>query len=130
MNRFLWYWFPAIAWMTTIFVLSSKQNVSVSEVYTVDFLILKSLHIVVYSILYFLLFRALYSQKTKKASIDDVLMKTALVAIVYAASDELHQMFVPTRTGRIRDVVIDSIAIFLMYIYIKQNFRWLKRLII
>ena len=130
MNRFLWYWLPAILWMALIFALSTRQNVSVSEEFVIDFLVLKSLHMVFYSILYFLLFRALYSQKKKQSSTEDVLMKTALVAIVYAATDELHQMFVPTRTGRLQDVVIDSIAIFLMYSYIKYNFRKLKHLII
>ena len=31
-----------------------------------------------------------------------------LFCIVYAASDELHQMFVPGRAGMVRDVVVDS----------------------
>ena len=31
-----------------------------------------------------------------------------LVAAVYAASDEFHQLFVPGRSGRISDVLIDS----------------------
>lgn len=31
-----------------------------------------------------------------------------LICILYAISDEIHQIFVPGRSGEIRDVVIDS----------------------
>lgn len=31
-----------------------------------------------------------------------------LMSVVYAASDEIHQLFVPGRAGSIRDVIIDS----------------------
>ena len=36
--------------------------------------------------------------------------KAILVVIVYAASDEIHQLFVPSREGTLRDVIIDTIG--------------------
>lgn len=31
-----------------------------------------------------------------------------LISVLYATSDELHQLFVPGRSGQIKDVIIDS----------------------
>lgn len=33
---------------------------------------------------------------------------SVLVTIVYAASDEIHQLFVPGRSGQVKDVLIDT----------------------
>ncbi len=38
---------------------------------------------------------------------------TQLVGSLYAASDEIHQLFVPGRAGRIGDVLIDSVGVLL-----------------
>ena len=35
-------------------------------------------------------------------------MVTLLICIIYAASDELHQAFVPGRGAHVSDVIIDS----------------------
>lgn len=37
--------------------------------------------------------------------------RSAVISVVYACTDELHQYFVPGRAGRIVDVCIDSIGI-------------------
>lgn len=50
-----------------------------------------------------------------------------LVCVVYAISDEIHQLFVPGRAGQLRDVMIDSsgsfvgIALVLLCIKIVQR---------
>ena len=130
MNRFIRYWLPPIAWMALIFTLSSRPHISVSEEYITNFIIFKSLHMIEYATLFSLLFRALYSQKSKKTPLSTIMTRAALFAVLYGATDELHQLFVPTREGTIRDVIIDSAGIFLMYIYIKHNIHWLKRFIV
>lgn len=33
------------------------------------------------------------------------------ICVLYAISDEIHQMFIPGRAGRVSDVVIDSVGI-------------------
>lgn len=35
---------------------------------------------------------------------------SVLVTIVYAASDEIHQLFVPGRSGQVKDVFIDTLG--------------------
>lgn len=40
-----------------------------------------------------------------------VIVISAIIGIVYAASDEIHQLMVPGRSGNIKDVTIDSIGI-------------------
>ena len=40
-----------------------------------------------------------------------LICKSALISVLYACTDELHQYFVPGRAGRIVDVCIDSIGI-------------------
>lgn len=46
-------------------------------------------------------------QEEKKIALYSVLM-----GVFYAASDEIHQLFIPERSGRVVDVVIDSFGIF------------------
>lgn len=40
-----------------------------------------------------------------------VITISAIIGIAYAASDEIHQLMVPGRSGNIKDVIIDSIGI-------------------
>lgn len=35
---------------------------------------------------------------------------TFLICVIFAASDEIHQLFVPGRTGQLIDVIIDSVG--------------------
>lgn len=37
-----------------------------------------------------------------------------LIAFLYAATDEIHQLFVPGRTGQLKDVFIDTLGAILM----------------
>lgn len=126
MNKFIKLWIPPIIMMCVIFYFSSRQNVSVSSEFTINFIILKTLHTIGYALLHLLLFRAVYVQEKKK-NLDISLKKAAIIAILYAATDELHQQFVPTREGKIRDVIIDAVGISIMYIYIKHNFNRIKQ---
>ena len=38
---------------------------------------------------------------------------SGLLGVIYAISDEIHQLFIPGRGGRVQDVCIDSIGVFL-----------------
>jgi VanZ family protein len=54
---------------------------------------------------------------------------SAIVCILYAASDEIHQLYVPGRGGQIRDVLIDSSGAgtgFILY-SITRKFSLLKK---
>lgn len=95
---FLNNWLPVFLWALFIFSMSSIQQVKVSEFHTWDFAFKKLAHVTEYAILYALLFRA-----TKGKAITSYLL-----TIVYAATDELHQSFVPGRTGTPLDLGFDA----------------------
>jgi len=56
---------------------------------------------------------------------------SAIFGIVYAAIDEMHQLFVNGRSGKIQDVIIDSIGILTgitVYIFFRKVVNWAKTL--
>ncbi|MBI4009234.1 VanZ family protein [Candidatus Roizmanbacteria bacterium] len=128
-KRLFFYWLPPLLWMTVIFYLSSRLRTTVTGEFLYDFLIFKALHMIEYAVLYFFLFRAFYSISKSQLTIDKKLLVPIFLSIVYAISDELHQTFVPTREGKVRDVLIDTAGILLMYIYIKNNINLMKKLL-
>ncbi len=115
--------------MTIIFVMSSRQRISLADTEVENFLIFKSLHVIEYAILYILLFRATFKSFTKKISNQSIFTIAIISSILYAVSDELHQTFVPTRQGAIRDIFIDTIGILLAFSYTKMYLNKLKRYI-
>ena len=127
MKKWLWYWSPPVLWMLIIFSFSSRQRTQVSDVYTLNFLFYKSLHVLEYAALYFLLFRAFLKNSSNQTMRKRAWIWAFVIAILYAASDEIHQTFVPTREGRPRDVAIDTIGMFLMYSYSKYKYTFVKR---
>lgn len=124
-KKFLLAWGPAIALMITIFFLSSRQRIAVSEVYTINFIVFKSLHVIEYATLFFLVFRGYYRTFTHK-NMNRIYIFAIVTTFLYAVSDELHQTFVPTRNGSVRDIVIDSIGILLCFQYTKTYLAKLK----
>lgn len=123
------YWIPPILWMGFIFFLSSQQRVSVTHTYVADFTIFKSLHMIEYAILYFLFFRAVYATGGNAITKKQKLIYPIILSVLFAISDEAHQLFTPTREGQIKDVIIDSVGILLMYEYVKRNLEIIKKLI-
>ena len=87
--------------MLVIFYFSSRQTTGIGGTdETNRFLILKSFHLIEYAFLAFLLSFAILKKKW-----------AVLIAYLYAVSDEFHQSFVPGRTARFRDTMIDLIGI-------------------
>ena len=113
------YWLPPIALMIAIFLMSSRESIAVTEEFVKDFIIFKSLHVAEYALLTFLLFRALIN--TTSLRLKDVLIISTLLAFLYGFTDEIHQTFVPTRQGSVRDVLIDGIGIFGMIHFIRER---------
>ena len=105
--KLLKYWLPPILWGLIIFSFSSLRVGSSNEIYWKDFVIKKTAHIVEYSILAVLLYRAMIgSDIEKKKSI----IFAILIVSLYGFTDEFHQSFTPGREPRIRDVIIDTIG--------------------
>ena len=73
------------------------------------FLVRKSAHIIAYFILGILMYRALCITIHRWRA-RTVASLALLSCSLYAVTDEIHQLFVPGRSGELRDVMIDSIA--------------------
>ena len=125
--HFIRYWLPPLILMTIIFLLSSRQSIGVSQEESVNFIIFKSLHVLEYALLTFLLFRAIYKTESWKLSLTQALTLAAILAFSYGVTDEIHQTFVPTRTGSVRDIFIDLIGICGMVLYTKYRISFIKR---
>lgn len=110
-------------------MLSSRQRISIADTQIGNFIIFKSLHIIEYAVLYLLLFRANFKTFSKKFTLKTIFTLSIIGAILYGISDEVHQTFVPTRQGSIRDVFIDTIGILLAFSYTKIYISKLKRFI-
>lgn len=98
--------------MIFIFVMSSQPHVKASEGPFINFLILKTLHATGYALLTISYAWALKHTLSKSS----LWLLAALLAFVYACSDEYHQTFIPTRGGSIRDVGVDLIGVVSVYL--------------
>lgn len=99
---------PALIWMSFIFYLSSLSTTGVSGTQSQRFLILKTFHLIEYSVLFLLLRFAL--GKTAPA---------IFLSYLFALSDELHQSLVPGREGKFTDTLIDLIGIVIGLFFLK-----------
>ena len=128
-RSFLRYWLPVLVWMVVIFTASGDQmsfqhssriigplvhwlfpHLSDAAIHDVVVCVRKCAHLAEYAVLALLFWRAL----RKPAEVvhapwrwSDARLALALVAL-FAAGDELHQAFVPSREGSVRDVLLDT----------------------
>lgn len=106
------HWLPVFFWAGVIFYLSNQPDLKSGLEY--DFYLRKAAHVLEYFILTFLLHRAFKSHgmENKKA-----MAFSAVIAFLYAASDEWHQIFVFEREGKISDVTIDGFGVLFYFLY-------------
>jgi VanZ family protein len=142
------YWLPVVLWMGLIFSASSDAASSEhsSRILgpllhwlfpgmlpeTVDATVLgirKAAHMTEYALLSLLVWRAL--RKPARPDPRPWNWKQAGVALAwaigYAASDEIHQSFVPSRQGQFTDVLFDSTGALLGLLGLWLFGRWRKR---
>ncbi|MEX0587532.1 MAG: VanZ family protein [Patescibacteria group bacterium] len=108
LKKFLFLWLPVLAWAGLIFYLSSIPNLAVGEG-AVDFLTRKPAHIAEYATLFVLIFRALRGSVV--ASMKKLYFSAAVFTLLYAVTDEIHQMLTPSREGMITDLGFDFLGI-------------------
>jgi VanZ family protein len=100
-------WLPALAWMAVIFLLSSQSGLRVSDDASIDRPVRTAAHMATFALLGGLILLALVGRG--RPTLPRVLLALGLT-VLYAVSDELHQSYVPDRTGRAEDVVIDALG--------------------
>lgn len=94
-SRFL---VPFLRWL--------RPDISPQTIAAIQFGIRKLAHLTEYAVLAILLLRAFRLQTRRSFSRQMVMV--LFVAAAYAATDEFHQSFTPSRTASARDVMIDS----------------------
>ena len=111
-------WIPVVLWGALIFTLSTSAfsaintakvfdpiirwlipGVSAASVDVCHMLVRKAAHFTEYGVLFWLLVRGPMVRRPYLA---------LMLCVVYALSDEGHQMFVPDRTASLYDVALDS----------------------
>lgn len=128
-----------LIWASLIFIMSSfdatdSSNQSnfivniISNILNIEnarllsLIIRKLAHFTEYLILGFLTINML-----NKNDISKKYLLSILICIIYATSDEIHQIFVPGRAYQIRDILIDSMgSITGVYLYKLINTKILK----
>lgn len=128
-----------ITWMLLIFIMSSfdatesanqsnfivniiSNILNIENARLLSLIIRKLAHFTEYLILGFLTINML-----NKNDISRKYLISILICIIYATSDEIHQIFVPGRAYQIRDILIDSIgSITGVYLYKLINTKILK----
>jgi VanZ family protein len=108
-RTFVLRWGPAIAVMAVIFVLSAQPGLRVSNDPGVDMPFRHAAHVAVYALLSLFLVRGICWQRGDRPRPRDLLLAVAL-ATLYGVSDEIHQTFVPDRTGHAVDVGWDLLG--------------------
>jgi len=136
-RRELNYWLPPIVWAAVILIASTDlfsgsntagvlQQIAVTifghrlapaTAETLNFFIRKSAHLTEYGILGALTFRALRGEQ-KSWSWRWAIGAIVFVAVI-ASIDEIHQSFVPSRTGTWHDVLLDTAGATLAQILIR-----------
>jgi VanZ family protein len=91
------------------FLLWLDPHISASTIVSIHFALRKVGHFTEYAILAALLWRGL--RGTFNTADKTILALSAfVVAAAFAASDEFHQSFVPSRTASVHDVMLDCIG--------------------
>jgi len=103
----LWFWTPVVIWMAIIFFLSSipSSGEPFIDIPNID----KFFHCVVYFILGALLVRAFWNSASNP-NYKYILVVSIVIAAIYGASDEFHQLFTPGRSCDFFDLLADIIG--------------------
>ncbi|MDF2820305.1 MAG: VanZ family protein [Clostridiales bacterium] len=72
-----------------------------------NFIIRKSAHFIVYFILGILAFNVIKSEGIQGYKL---IIQALSICVIYAISDEIHQIFVSGRSGQVKDVILDSLG--------------------
>lgn len=118
-------WLLLVIWMIFIFIMSSfNGNISsnqsgsiadliynlfnISDTEKVSLIVRKCAHVSEFFILGILVINLISKYNVKYSY-----LISFIVCVLYASSDEFHQLFVPGRSGQVTDIFIDMIGVVL-----------------
>ena len=114
MKKFIKYWLPVLVVAAIIFAVSSLPEPPSAPVALPH--LDKILHLLEYTLLSFLVKRALVRKNHKK--IKETFLSAITLTTLYGISDEIHQNFVPNRYMSIFDLAFDFLGVMLgQYLY-------------
>lgn len=134
-----------LSWMAVIFLLSNEghdissgrsdtfvyalQSAGITwQVDLLTFLVRKSAHITAYFILGVLAYNVI---RLYRLSTQWRIVISIGIAMLYACTDEVHQMFVSGRSGEVRDVLIDTAGAAVgVVVYAALSSRFYKKSVI
>jgi VanZ family protein len=126
MKSVLKYWLPVLIWLCVIFVGSTdvmsaeqtsrflvpflrwlKPDIPLEAIEQIHFFVRKLGHISEYAVLAVFLWRALRWGINLRMKMSILVVVVWFVCSIFAATDEFHQSFIPSRTASPHDVMID-----------------------
>lgn len=129
MRRFLKYWLPVLIWLGFIFIGSTdlmsaehtsrflipfllwlRPDMSPETVAQIHFVMRKMGHVTEYAILAMLFWRALRGGTNRQLKLSLLFVSVWILCAIFAATDEFHQSFIPSRGAALGDVGIDSVG--------------------
>ena len=116
--NFLSLWAPVFVWAGFIYFLSSIPHLN-SGLGKWDFVLRKGAHVFEYTVLTTLLLRA-FKRTWHEWTWRRAWITAAIIAVLYALSDEFHQSFVPGRGPSVHDVLIDSVGVIIAIQFFKR----------
>lgn len=136
-KRLVLAWTLLILWMLFIFIMSSFNGImssnqsgsiavliynlfDISDTEKVSFIIRKCAHVSEFFILCILVINLV-----SKYNVKHIYLISFIICVLYASSDEFHQLFVPGRSGQVTDVLIDMIGVILglLLVFLIRCFR-------
>jgi VanZ family protein len=106
------FWLLApLAWMAVIYWFSAQPALPQAPDPLMDLLLKKGAHMAAYAVLLVLWWRALSAAgRLRSTSPTAAVIIAWTLTVLYAASDEYHQRYVPGRHGRLTDATIDAVG--------------------
>ena len=117
-TRFFSLWGPVVLWMGVIFFFSSLPSYPTKWGW-MDFVMRKAAHITEFAFLTVLLLRGFI--RSFSLTRREIVRYVFVVALLYAISDEIHQLFVLTRHGNFIDVLIDTFGIIIVLFFFQRR---------
>ena len=119
------YWVPSLLYMALIFAVSSLKQPPLPTPEFEWFAIDKIYHFIEYAILGTLLAWAFVKARPSIVPSKHIWLAAAVLSMLYGASDEWHQTFVPGRYATLGDWVADALGsiagVLAVYLYYRKN---------